>query len=58
MEAGFIGVGQMGGPMAANLSSSYKVTVYCLNDTDRSAVQASSCLILMPQHLLKFYRCQ
>ena len=42
MEVGFIGVGQMGGPMAVNLSSSYKVTAYCCNDKDRSAMQDSA----------------
>ena len=42
MKAGFIGVGEMGGPMAVNLSSNYQVTAYCHSDLDQSAVEGSA----------------
>lgn len=29
LKAGFVGVGKMGGPMAANLASSYEVVAHC-----------------------------
>ncbi len=41
MNVGFVGVGQMGGPMAINLASGYKVIAHCRNDTDRNALQGA-----------------
>jgi len=42
MKAGFIGVGQMGGPMAINLSSGFEVTAYYLNEQEREQFQNTS----------------
>lgn len=41
MKAGFVGVGQMGGPMASNLASAYEVIAHCRSDSDRIALQGS-----------------
>lgn len=41
IKAGFIGVGQMGGPMAANLASSLDVIAYCRKSSDRRSLEAS-----------------
>jgi len=37
MEYGFVGLGQMGEPMAINLASKHSVTVYCRNEPRREA---------------------
>ena len=42
MKAGFVGVGAMGGPMAANLASSYEVVAHCRNESARNALQGSA----------------
>lgn len=41
MKAGFIGVGQMGGPMATNLAAVYEVTAFCRTVEDRDALAGS-----------------
>ncbi|PML80443.1 NAD(P)-dependent oxidoreductase [Enterovibrio norvegicus] len=41
MKAGFVGVGQMGGPMAANLASSVGVTAHCRDEATRRYLEAS-----------------
>jgi len=45
MKAGFVGVGQMGAPMAANLASSQKVIAYCRKDSDRRSLEASGVIV-------------
>ncbi|MDD1791765.1 NAD(P)-dependent oxidoreductase [Enterovibrio sp. ZSDZ42] len=41
MKAGFVGVGQMGGPMAVNLASSVEVIAYCRNKSVRQSLAVS-----------------
>lgn len=41
MDVGFVGVGQMGGPMVVNLASSYKVLAHCRNKATRNALQVA-----------------
>ncbi len=41
MDVGFVGVGQMGGPMVVNLASSYKVLAHCRNEATRNALQVA-----------------
>lgn len=45
MKAGFIGVGQMGAPMAINLASAYEVIAYCHSDADRDALAGTKVAI-------------
>ena len=45
MKTGFIGVGEMGGPMAVNLASTYEVTAYCHSESDRHYLAGSKVAI-------------
>ncbi len=42
MKTGFVGVGQMGGPMAAHLASSYEVIAHCRTESDRDSLLGSA----------------
>ena len=42
MNTGFVGVGQMGGPMAARLASSYEVIAHCRTEFCRDSLKGSA----------------
>ena len=45
MKVGFVGVGQMGGPMAVNLASNFEVIAHCRSESVRQPLESSGVTI-------------